>query len=180
METVSPLRDWNFLLAIVVAGVVLAAFPSCVATRSVAAHADPQVDYSRYRTFAVIDSPTAAAADPALPREMKAAAVASLTEKGLWLAPLHEADLLVLVHGGRVPEVELKQAGFGYGRFRPWGYGGGAYELGRPRSGVFVVDVIDARTRDLVWRGMAGEPFHAPDFAELHASVQAAAAQFPH
>jgi hypothetical protein len=176
---VSPLKDLNFLLAVIIAGVALAIFPSCIRTSSVAAHEDPAVDYSRYETFAIVDTPGLPEESLAAQSEMRSAAAAVMARKGFVPAAPENADVLVLVHGGATRPLALPQAGFGYGRFRPWGYGGGPYELSQPRSGAFVVDVFDAQTRELVWRGMAGEPFRDTDLSHLHAAVETAAAQFP-
>lgn len=170
-------KNPSLLFAVTVAAAALATFTSCVGPSGLASHRDPATDFARYRTFALVPArePLSPQATPELLRGADAAVRDALGERGLRPADVGAADLLVLVHGGLRELVEPADAGFSYGQFRPWGYGGGAYELSAPRPGMVLVDVFDARTRELVWRGTAAAA--AP--ASLPASTRAVAARFP-
>ena len=162
----------------VVAG-LLGALPSCVGPADSTAQADPAVDFARYRTFAFLPArePLSPRTTPEMLANIDGAVAATLAERG-WrrAARTDAADLVVLVHGGPREIVSLPDAGFSYGRFRPWGFGGGEYELAALRADTLLIDAIDARTRELVWRGTAPSP-EEPE--PLVATVRTVAAQFP-
>jgi hypothetical protein len=174
---VSLWRNPSLLFALGVSAVVAATFTSCVGTPAVATHADPAANFAQYRTFALLPArePLNPAAKPESLRAADEAATQALAARGLQATDVNAADLLVLVHGGGREIVAPPETGFSYGRFRPWGFGGGAYELSAPRPGMVLIDVFDARRRELVWRGTAevAEPESLP------AAVRTVAVRFP-
>lgn len=173
------LKNPSLIGALGVVGAVLGLLPSCVGTADTVVHADAKADFSGYRTFALVPTrePLNPDATPEVLRAFDHAVEEAFLARGLRrAADPGQADLLVLAHGGPREVAQLPELGFGYGQFRPWGYGGGAHELDAPRAGAVLVDAIDARTRQLVWRGMTRAPV-APE--PIAASVRAVAAQFP-
>jgi hypothetical protein len=112
---------------------------------------DPAAPFATYRTYAW----TAGTPAPnALSEQRLHAAVdAKLAGEGLAMnttAP----DVIVATHVTTKERQELIANGFGYG---PWGFGGG---LGTASvetfiDGTLVVDLYDAKTKKMVWRGVA-------------------------
>jgi hypothetical protein len=112
---------------------------------------DPAAPFATYKTYAW----TAGTPAPnALSEQRLHAAVdAKLAGEGLAMnttAP----DVIVATHVTTKERQELIANGFGYG---PWGFGGG---LGTASvetfiDGTLVVDLYDAKTKKMVWRGVA-------------------------
>jgi hypothetical protein len=115
---------------------------------------DPAADFSKFKTFAIRDGQLNSK-NPALNSELvkkriEAAIVRDLTAKGLTLSP-ERPDLNVRYHFGsaRKTEVETYPAGW-----RGWG----TRVVRVPYTeGTLVIDLRDATTRSLVWRGIARE-----------------------
>lgn len=173
------LKNPSLIGALAVVAGLLGLLPSCVGTADSTAQVDPAVDFARYQTFAFVPprEPLNPHATPERLQRIDGTVAAALAERGLRPAVRTDsADVLVLVHGGPREVVPLPEAGFSYGRFRPWGFGGGEYELAAPRAGAVLIDVFDARTRELVWRGTAPAP---EDIDPLVASVRTVATRFP-
>ena len=152
----------------------LAAALSACATLEVRTDFDAQADFDRYQGFAWLEPPVretatedgrlandALAQNSLLDKRMRAAVEAGLTARGLEEVDEHEAGLLVRY---RVTIDEyLKQTGTFVGA------GGGTYRhrsrsvhptfydaywtTRRIRDGTLIVDLIDATTHQIVWRG---------------------------
>jgi hypothetical protein len=166
------------VFALALAAGAIASVASCVGTPAIASQTDPAAPFARYRTFALL--PVREPLNPRVTPEVLRTVDDSVREvfgaRGLQVTEVNAADLLVRVHGGPREIVEPAEDGFSYGRFRPWGFGGGPYELSAPRAGLVLIDVFDARTRELVWRGTAAA---SAEPGPLHASVRAAAERYP-
>lgn len=52
--------------------------------------------------------------------------------------------------------------GYGYGGFGGYGYGGGGYARVPYKEGTLIIDLVDNRTRRLVWRGFGVGELHNP------------------
>jgi hypothetical protein len=141
------------------AGLALVLFAGCTTTGpAISSHADTAVKYSSYKTFMML-KPSGLAPDrnaaitPMLVRELREAATQAFTSKGLTKSPDAYADALILVHGGLHDKLEVQELGLGYGRL---GRGLGQHQdLNSTTEGSLFVDVFDAKTRELVWRGSA-------------------------
>jgi hypothetical protein len=120
---------------------------------------DPKIDFSKYRSFEFLAEPEATSDNPvvggALIRNRIWDAVKrELGAKGLTFEESGGADLLVAYHVDVQEKVDVSTHGYHYGR---WGGGfyGDSVDTYRYNEGRLVLDLIDAGTRDLVWRGMA-------------------------
>ncbi len=122
--------------------------------------------------------------NPAADNRIKEATIATLTGKGLTYAANGQADLLVqystMVDRGTRNGYSYPYYGGYYGGFYGgfgWGYGWrpfwggywggpwGGYGYGYPvqehfKEGVITVDLIDARTRRVIWRGFGTGELH--------------------
>ena len=62
-------------------------------------------------------------------------------------------DMLIAVHTGVQDKVDVERHGYRYGR---WGRRVGTYTtVERYKEGSIVVDVVDAKSKEMVWRGVA-------------------------
>ena len=124
--------------------------------------------------------------NPAATQRIRQATIQSLTAKGLTYSENGSADLLVQYstmvdrgsrQGYSYPYYGGFYSGFGWGYgWRPfwggWGYPYGGYGYGgypvqeHFKEGVLTIDLIDARTRRVVWRGFStGELHRKPEKA---------------
>jgi hypothetical protein len=116
----------------------------------------PGTDFGKYKTFAFKD--TENIKNAILVDRIKRAVSTQLTAKGL--TPVDEnPDLWVVAHPrlSKQTQINTYNTGWGYG----WGWRGG---MGMQTSnveeipvGTLIVDLVDARARELVWRGTASD-----------------------
>jgi len=112
---------------------------------------DPAAPFATYKTYAwTAGTPAANALSE---QRLHAAVDAKLAAEGLAMnttAP----DLIVSTHVSTKDKQELIANGFGYG---PWGFGGGfgGATVETFVEGTLVVNLYDAKTKKMVWRGVA-------------------------
>ena len=125
---------------------------------------DPSADFSQYGGYAWLPrpDPTEAAAvrpdDGLLRQRIERAVDESLSAKGLRrVESAADATLLVTEHISVEQKLRVNTTNYGYGYGR-WGYYGGGYTdttVDQYEEGTLILDFIDAKTKQLVWRGMA-------------------------
>lgn len=170
------MRLSRFLFAVVILTLGLTACAVPVRTEYV-----HRVNYLNYHTFAWLEPPPQAMRNPLLQSgiivgRIKHAVVTILTDRGYrYVRRPAQASFLVTLH--LVPYRKIvSRPGFGYGFF--YGY----YDFFGPffgpgnvvlvnnsnvsahRRGYIVLDVIDGRTRKLVWRGWLSRSLHRHNF----------------
>jgi hypothetical protein len=128
------------------------AFASLMATAAFAQHVTtdsaPGAPFGRYRTFAW--TPGTPAAVSLTEQRIHAGVNAQLQAKGLTQVNANP-DLYVATHVMKEQVPEVIANGFG-----PWwGYGGGMASVQTYTKGTLVVDLYDAATKKMVWRGVA-------------------------
>jgi Domain of unknown function (DUF4136) len=164
------------------AALALALFAGCSTTApAIKTHPDSAVDFSNYKSFLMLKPLGAPAKNPAitpsLVRDMREEVAAAFTEKGLGKSPDAYADVLILVHGGLQDKLEVNELGLGYGRY---GRGLGRQELDAYKEGSLYVDVFDAKSRELIWRGSAvAEVTDVPETAKLKETVHTIVSRYP-
>lgn len=155
-------------LAVAVAFTVL--LSGCSAVR---VDYDPAANFSDYKSFAWLPAQVKTNGNPLhksslTDKRIQQSIEAAFAERGIF-RKAGNPDFLVGYH--YFVEKKTRQVpnsygspfmgGWGWG-FRPWGwgwgmpfYGGGfrTYTTERYDAGTLVVDIVDAQTRDLVWRG---------------------------
>jgi hypothetical protein len=125
---------------------------------------DKTFDFSQLKTFAVkIGTPWG---NPLSEQRAKDAVTKQLTAKGWTPADESTADAIVVIHGATKAEQSLNTmySGGGWGG---WGWGGGGMAtttVDTVKVGTEVVDIFDAKTKKLVFRGTAqGEISNNPE-----------------
>ncbi len=109
---------------------------------------DPAAPFATYKTYAWADGTPAP--DPLNEERIHSAVDARLAGRGLAMntaAP----NLIVATHVTTNERKELVVSGFGPG---PW-WGGGAAQVETYVEGTLIVDLYDAKTKKMVWRGVA-------------------------
>jgi Domain of unknown function (DUF4136) len=126
-----------------------------VAAQDVKTDYEHSFDFSQIKTFAVKIG--TAWGNPLTEGRAKAAVTQQLTSKGWTVADESTADAIVVIHGASKAEQSLNTfySGGGYGG---WGWGGGGMAtttVDTVHVGTEVVDIFDAKTKKLVFRGTA-------------------------
>ena len=133
-----------------VALVTLVTLAGC-SSLSVSTNFNSEADFGAYKTFGWMketDSEEGYDLSGELDEHVKGAVDRQLLAKGLMKATVN-TDLLVVYHAGK--EEQLEEEGWGYGGW--WGTGSG--DVNSYEKGTLIVDLIDAKTDSLVWRGTA-------------------------
>lgn len=140
---------------------------------------DPGADFASMQSFAWVTPAEARVEDPLLDsgllaRKIQHAAVTELTTRGYREAGSGEADFLVTYHTATRERIRdlypTHSFHWQYGRgFRPYrGFGVGFHHspVQSIREGTLIIDVIDARSGELVWRGWSSGEVHPRRFTD--------------
>jgi hypothetical protein len=145
----------------VVLSMMLAACSTACSTMSVTADHDSQVNFDTYTSFSLFERPAKERRGPQMSElvdgRIAGSIVADLSSKGLASTKPGDADILVTFYTAVSRRVVVNGGGwYGY-RWGFWG-GGMTYVTSYP-EGSLVIDVIDRRSRELVWRGVGAGAF---------------------
>jgi hypothetical protein len=131
---------------------------SCATTMSVSSHVERGLDFSRYSTFDWGPADALPTGDPRLDRnpffkdQVQGAVEKQLAIRGIELSTGGTPDLLIHYHANIMNRIDVNRVD------RTYGYCTGGdcppetivYE-----AGTLVLDIVDARTNKLLWRGWA-------------------------
>jgi hypothetical protein len=164
-------------------GLILAA--GC-AGQQVTTDYSPATSFSQFKTFALVSSPDTAAAQQLLDQRVRNAVQAQLTTKGLAPADRQNADLYVGY--GMVDKTHRQVYTYNDG----WGWGGGwgwryyrwgvAWPMTVQRQvetytdGTVVVNLVDAKTKKVVWEGEVPDVVNLPVDNPIRATKEVDAA----
>ena len=164
-------------------GLILAA--GC-AGQQVTTDYSPATSFSQFKTFALVSSPDTAAAQQLLDQRVRNAVQAQLTTKGLTPADRQNADLYVGY--GMVDKTHRQVYTYNDG----WGWGGGwgwryyrwgvAWPMTVQRrvetytDGTVVVNLVDAKTKKVVWEGEVPDVVNLPVDNPIRATKEVDAA----
>ena len=128
---------------------------------TVRADHDSQNDFGTYSTFAVFERQGKESRrpqmSPIVDRRIGISMAAELDAKGFESTSPGKADFLVTFYTAIRRRVVINRAGwYGWGR---WGWRGGATWVNSFPEGTLVIDIIDRRNRQLVWRGVGEGAF---------------------
>ena len=123
---------------------------------------NPATDFSRYKTFRLKrGTPAPNSANQA---SIEKAITSELTNKGLTAAG-ENAELIIYTHVRVGVDKALDVSSFGYGGYYGWGGWGGDFETTSVNvvdvpTGTLMVDMVDAASEQMVWRGIASGTLH--------------------
>ena len=134
----------------IVAAVALVMTTAVIYAQKVTVDSDPAAPFATYRTYAWVQGTPAP--NPLNEDRLHASVDARLAARGLGMnttAP----DVFVTTHVTTRERQELIVSGFGYGPW--WGGGYGTASVDTSVEGTLVLDLYDAKTKKMVWRGVA-------------------------
>jgi len=139
----------------------------CAPSVSVNYDYDKNVDFNPPKQFAWLSAPATASgsletvirSNTLLDSRIKSAVNDQMVAKGYPAAPdTSQANLLLTYHVGTKDKVDVTDWGYGYGPYSGWyGYygGGGGVDVYQYTEGTLILDIIDAKSKNLAWRGAA-------------------------
>jgi hypothetical protein len=149
------------LLALIGITVLIIIPTLACSTMTVRADHDSQNDFSTYDSFAIFErqgkDKKQAQMSPLVDRRIGAATAAELEAKGFDSSSPRNADFLVTFYTAVRRRVVIHHSGW-YG-WRRWGWHGGTRWVNSYPEGTLVIDIIDRRDRQLVWRGVGEGAF---------------------
>src|SRR5512144_2762725 len=131
---------------------VLAAVVGC-STVKTSADYEPSTDFSKYKRWSWKED--GSIQDPIISKRIQTVLGNELAKKGLTRSD-ENPDLWVAVHARLSTQTQVTSynTGWGYG----WRWGGGGMSTATVQEvpvGTLIVDLADARQKELVWRGTA-------------------------
>ena len=122
---------------------------------------DREADFQSYKSFAWVPQQTTAIGDAKqaqqtntlLDKRVRNAVNAKLQAQGMTI-DTENPDLLVAYHTGIDQKINVTDWGYSYPRYYG-GWGGGNVDVTSYEEGTLIVDLIDYKTKQLVWRGVA-------------------------
>lgn len=135
---------------------ILFVFASCTSVR-VASDYDKKANFNSYGSFAFYKPGIDQAKISDLDKKRILRAIESeLTTKGMIKS--ESPDLLVSIFTKERERVDVYNNNFGYGwGWNPWFYGN---NVSRSTEGSLYIDLIDAKTNELVWQGIGTASLH--------------------
>lgn len=154
----------------------------CAASMSVSSHVDRDLDFSQYRTYtwgpadALPAGDSRLDANPVFADNVHGAVNRELAMRGLTMVVSSGTpDLLIHYHATVANRIDVNQVDRGYGYCQTTDCPPDVIEY---EAGTIVIDLIDARTKRLIWRGWAQSRLEAflEDPERMSETVQRAVA----
>jgi hypothetical protein len=144
---------------------------SCAPLIYVSQDYDRHADFSAFKTFAWMPRPekmprsarAALESNPILNKRIEDITGQILGDKGLTVST-ENPDLLINFYVGFNDRIDISSWGYFYGPF--WGYywpGLGPMDAYSYKEGTLIMDFVDAKTKEMVWRGVAEEDLFTYD-----------------
>ena len=125
---------------------------SC-STISVKHDYDSTVDFAKLKSFYWMPVPIQAGINTLDVKRIQSAITTQLQAKGYSMMP-DNPDFMIAMHLGKQHKIEVHEWGYAYGpRGRYVGPGG--IDMYQYDEGTLLLDFVDTRSKDLIWRGVA-------------------------
>jgi hypothetical protein len=138
-------------------------------TMKVQTEYDRAANFKGYKTYAWLPrepgpEQAQAARDPRIRERVLKGVEEGLGSKGLTrVSPDQNPELFVAVHGWAVNRIDVHTYGYSYGP-SPYGYyptlATPTVDVRQYRDGTLIIDLVDAATKQMVWRGTATDTFN--------------------
>lgn len=113
---------------------------------------DTTADFSRLKNYSWLPVPVQANINELDVKRIQSAVNSQLQAKGYAMAP--NPDFLIAMHMGSQEKIQVTDWGYNYGpRGRYWGPG--RVDVYQYEEGTLILDFVDTRTKELIWRGVA-------------------------
>jgi hypothetical protein len=116
-------------------------------------------DFSRFKTFDFLPAPPELQQNELLAKRIGTAIIKELSTKGLTRSE-SDPDLHIAVYTQVKDKVSVTSYGYGYAPYYTWGYWGprmGGTDVRQYEEGTLIIDLVDAKQKEMVWRGMASK-----------------------
>jgi hypothetical protein len=156
-------------------GLLLAAALMSCSSVAVKSDFDPNANFAQYKTFDFMPHRTS---NPLNNKRIEAAIEQELIAKGMQKQAAGKPDLLVAYHTNVKDKIDIDTYGYRYGRY---GRRVGTYTtVQKYQQGTVVVDLVDAKERELVWRGLAkGEAGDSVSKEKIDDTIAKILAEYP-
>jgi hypothetical protein len=146
---------------LVVAAVALVA--ACASSPTTNSDYNPATNFAQYHSFGFMA--TEQIADPMVDSRIKSAITAALTSKG-WTLNDQNPDVWVVPHVQLSEQTQLNtyNTGWGYGRWG--GMGTTQTTVEKIPIGTAIIDLVDAKQKQMIWRGTASNTINQKDSPE--------------
>lgn len=132
------------------------------ATTSVNYDYDKEYDFSALKAYEWMPMPQNVRVDEFWIKRVTSALSRELNAKGIKQAP-DNPDFLIALHGSRESKVHVTDWGYSYGPFGRH-IGGSRVDVHQYEQGTLIVDFVEAKTKQMVWRGIASRALE-PDLS---------------
>jgi len=120
---------------------------------------DNNVDFTEFKTFSWMAKPAgvpvnaleAQGQSGLLDGRIREAIAAVMADRG-FTEDANAPDLLAIHHLGHQEKVQVTDWGYRYSDYY-WGYGSRQIDVHQYTEGTLIIDLVDAETKSLVWRG---------------------------
>ena len=167
--------------------IILTAFLLSCSSVTVVTDYNHDVDFSNFKTFSIYKGKTIPgdelAQHPLIKDRILKALKIELENKGFKYVKNDSASFVVVAHGGTRERIQVTNWG-SYGWYDPWWgpYGGGGVDVSQYDEATLIIDIVDAKSKKLVWRGKAtkvADGSTAQDPAELQKIISQVLKDFP-
>jgi len=116
---------------------------------------DSEANFASYQTYAWVEQEQSPTGSDLLDKRIRGAVDTQLAAKGFRQESTNP-DILVVFHVGTQDKIDVTDWGYTYQRYGYGGWGGGRQvDVYQYTEGTVIVDLIDAGSSQLVWRGSA-------------------------
>ena len=141
---------------------------SCASIYGVQHDYDKQVNFANLKTYGWMPIPDKANIDSLSVQRVKNAVNAEMKAKGLMMTS-DNPDFLIAEHLGKKDKVQVTDWGYGYGPHG--GYWGGYWgpqgvDTYQYEEGSLILDFVDAKSKKMIWRGVAKAQIDSADTPE--------------
>ena len=143
---------------------------------------DPAYDFGSLKTFAFPEGAGKGTSgvgqvSPLVEKRVLAEIEKGMVAKGFSKVSVDQADIVVVPHGATQQKTEVSSTPYAY-PYSPW-YGGGV-DVYQYNEGTLIIDFVDTRSSELVWRGSATAVVgDQPSEEKIQEAVARILAQYP-
>jgi len=140
---------------------------------------DRNVNFSNYHSFFILKGNPSG--NPLMDQRAQADVESTLTSKGWMKVPEGEGQTAVVVHAATKTKHTYETFYDGWGGWR-WrsGFGGATTYVNDYKVGTLVVDIFDAKTKQVIWHGSASDALSDNAKSNAEATEQAIDKMFSH
>jgi len=160
---------------------VVALIASCASSPTVSSDYNPATNFTQYNSFGF--KATEQIPDPIVESRLQSAVTSALTSKG-WTRNDQNPSIWVIPHVQLSEQTQLNTYNSGWGYGWRWGGGPSTTTVEKIPVGTVIIDLVDAREKQMVWRGTASNTLQQSASPEqrqqkLNEAMQKLFAKFP-